>query len=70
MTINGLETLKRGAIALGVWATVGTAALFSSAARAADGPVEIKNSWNEGRYSVLQEASASYVEQREREILT
>ncbi len=66
---NTWGTLKRGAVALGVWAAFGVAASFFSEARAADGAVEIKNAWNEGRYSVLQEASVSYVEQHEREIL-
>lgn len=66
---NTWGTLKWGAIALGVWTAFGVAASFSSEARAADGAVEIKNAWNEGRYSVLQEASVSYVEQHEREIL-
>lgn len=67
--IKELKTLKRSAFALGFWATLGTVAFFSSAARAADGAVEIKNAWNEGRYSALQEASVSYVEQCDREIL-
>lgn len=62
-------TLKWGAIALGVWATFGGAANLLTA-RAADGAVDVKNAWNEGRYSVLQEASVSYVEQFERKILT
>ncbi|MBQ7110151.1 MAG: hypothetical protein IJO06_02925 [Thermoguttaceae bacterium] len=67
--IHCSKTWKWGAIALSVWATWGATAFFSSAARAAEETVEIKNAWNEGRYSVLQEVFVSYVEQREREIL-
>ncbi|MBQ9801128.1 MAG: hypothetical protein IJO40_14500 [Thermoguttaceae bacterium] len=67
--IKRWTAMKWGAIALGVWATLGTAAIFSGVARAADGTVEIKNAWNEGRYSALQETSVSYVEQNGREVL-
>lgn len=68
--LKGFGTAKWGAIALGVWATLGTAAVFSGVANAADANVEIKNAWNEGRYSALQETSVSYVEQRDREVLS
>jgi hypothetical protein len=65
-----LSAVKWGAIALGVWATLGTTANFSGVARAAEGAVEIKNDWNEGRYSALQESFVSYVEQNGRELLS
>lgn len=67
--LKGFGAAKWGAIALGVWATLGTA-VFSEVARAADEKVEIKNAWNEGRYSALQETSVSYVEQHGREVLS
>lgn len=68
--IKFFRAMKWGAIALGVWATLGTTAIFSDVARAADGNVEVKNAWNEGRYSALQETSVSYIEQSGREVLT
>ncbi|MBP3531162.1 MAG: hypothetical protein J6K25_08290 [Thermoguttaceae bacterium] len=67
--LKGFGAAKWGAIALGVWATLG-ATVFSEVARAADEKVEIKNAWNEGRYSALQETSVSYVEQHGREVLS
>ena len=68
--LKGLKAVKWGAIALGVWATLGTTGLWADLARAADEKVEIKNAWNEGRYSALQESSVSYVEQNGREVLS
>ena len=67
--IKILRTLKWSAFALGVWASFGATAVFSSVLCAAEGKVEIKNAWNEGRYLAFQETNVSYVEQHERAVL-
>ncbi|MBR4833135.1 MAG: hypothetical protein IKU86_02225 [Thermoguttaceae bacterium] len=61
-------TLKWATIAVCAWA-LGTAAVFSSVARAAEEKIDVKNAWNEGRYEALQETSVSYVESYNRSVL-
>ena len=66
--LKGFGAVKWGAIASCVWASCVWATLGTTAS-AADANVEIKNAWNEGAYSALQETSVSYVEQHGREVL-